>query len=168
MNETDVLDLLTEIVQATRCDIPPEIALVTPGLCEKYSSIVVQPRSAEIDMLAVKLFLVNKYFNLEYSKMSLDELEYTIDEIRFVENIINGKHNWYWQRFRAGRITATHFLNVCRTSISKPAISTINNICWPEKNAFTSVATEYGIAHEPVALKAFSAEMSQSLILSSE
>lgn len=116
-------------MQATNCNVSPAISLFTPGLNDKYLTIVVSPRPDEIDMMAVNLFLVKNYYYKNYLNLPLYDLrrkgseikiEYSLDDIRYIE------------RFRVGHITATQFLNTCRTPVSKPSISAINSTCWPE------------------------------------
>lgn len=168
MTETEMNEMLTETIQQIKSNIPPAVALVTAGFSDKYSTIILQPKPEDIDMRAINLFLVNKFYSHINENMTLDELRkkgnditvsYSVDDIKYIEQMTNGKHDWYWMRFRAGRITATNFLNACRTNISNPSISTVTDICWPEKTVLTSVTTEYGIQHESDALKYFIDEM---------
>lgn len=60
-----------------------------------------------------------------------------------------------WFKYRAGRITASKFKAVCRTTISKPSLTTIKSICYPEKVKFISKQTEYGLKNEKTALKEY-------------
>lgn len=109
-------------------------------------------------------------FKPELSECTLEELrkkgkqikiEYTPDDIKFVESMTKNV-DWYWQRFRVGRVTATMFKKVCRTSITNVAMTYIKQICWPEKTTFTSVATDFGKQNEPIALAKFCNEMKVS------
>lgn len=45
-------------------------------------------------------------------------------------------------------MTGSVFKAVCRTSPQSPSISTIERICFPEKNLFKSNATDWGNTHE--------------------
>ncbi|XP_044766704.1 uncharacterized protein LOC123322756 [Coccinella septempunctata] len=57
-----------------------------------------------------------------------------------------------WWNQRAGRITASKLKLVCRTSVDKPSLSLIKQICYPLQSRFKSKYTEWGIRHEEDAL----------------
>lgn len=148
------------------------LALVIPPLNECYAKQVQKPVNVDdgVYIRAVKLFLLHKFHKPEHAILSLEDLrekgknikiEYTLDEIQFIESITQTV-NWYWHRFRVVRVTATTFKKICRTSIIKPAMSYVRQICWPEKTTFTSVATEYGKRNEPLAIQRFCNEMNAS------
>lgn len=56
-----------------------------------------------------------------------------------------------WYKYRAGRITALNFKAVCRTSIEKPSLSIIKNICYPVKTNFKSKEITWGLDNEDLA-----------------
>ena len=39
-----------------------------------------------------------------------------------------------WYAARVGRVTASQLHAVCQTSVDKPALSTISNVCYPERS----------------------------------
>ncbi|XP_013415512.1 uncharacterized protein LOC106177314 [Lingula anatina] len=61
----------------------------------------------------------------------------------------------HWQRFRAGRVTASNMGDVCHTNPASPSVSLITNICYPNRRSFSSEATTWGRSQESVALEAF-------------
>lgn len=87
------------------------------------------------DDAAVHLFLVNVlgFFHSDYLTKSLEELRsiaenirlsYNAEEIRYIEEkTITQSSSQLWYRFRAGRVTASNFKAVCRTSVINPSIS---------------------------------------------
>lgn len=79
-------------------------------------------------------------------------LRYTAEEILLIERLTRGQHlSKFWYRFRAGRITASLFKRVCRTSEDHPSLSLVKLICNPQDYTFKSVYTDHGIEFEPVA-----------------
>lgn len=51
------------------------------------------------------------------------------------------------------------FKKICCTKISNPAITYINQICWPEKTKTTCKQMEFGLKYEETAIKKFCDEM---------
>nr|XP_033940133.1 uncharacterized protein LOC117447530 [Pseudochaenichthys georgianus] len=66
-----------------------------------------------------------------------------------------------WYRYRAGRITASRMKAACSTSASKPSLSLIKAICYPEATTFKTAATEWGCNHEKSAREDYIAIMNQ-------
>lgn len=64
-----------------------------------------------------------------------------------------------WNKFRAGRITASKARAAVKTSVTSPAQSLIRSICYPETTNFSTQATMWGCDHEDVAKKEFLEEM---------
>lgn len=80
------------------------------------------------------------------------EIRYTKNDVELIESITQQQCNSkQWYRLRAGRITASIFYKVCRTSLLKGSQSLIETICWPEKHIFSSMATNHGKKYEPIA-----------------
>lgn len=116
--------------------------------------------SVENSSDAHKLFLVNilGHFRSEYLKCTLSALQkiaskikiaYTDDDIDFIEkSTIEQASSSLWYRFRAGRITASNFKSVCRTSVEHPSVSLIKRICFPENYVFSSSSVQYGRENE--------------------
>jgi YqaJ-like viral recombinase domain len=59
--------------------------------------------------------------------------------------------------FSRGRITASVFRSTVITSLSKPSVTTIKNICYGQK--FSTAATRYGCQHEATAIDTYKKEM---------
>ena len=51
-----------------------------------------------------------------------------------------------WYHFRSGRVTASVAVSIIHSSIEKPSIDLIKQICYPKK--FYSPATEWGCKYE--------------------
>ena len=64
---------------------------------------------------------------------------------------------WYEQR--AGHITASILRKVLHTDFSKPSVSLLKSICYPQTTKFFSEACEYGQQHEADALRIYSDNM---------
>ena len=64
-----------------------------------------------------------------------------------------------WFRFRAGRITASHFKQVVCTNPDQPSISLLKGVCYPEMNKFTTTATEWGCQHEKFGIPDYQARI---------
>lgn len=60
----------------------------------------------------------------------------------------------WWLTFRTGRITASIWKEVCSTSISKPSITILRRICYPDAVKFSSPSIRYGNKYEEVAVNA--------------
>ena len=80
----------------------------------------------------------------------------TTEEVKIIEeNTRNQSKSSLWFKYRAGRITASQFKFVCRTSLEKPSLTVLKSICYPEKVLFHSKATSYGLKYEKTAIKAY-------------
>lgn len=101
--------------------------------------------------------LANLYKD-EYSILNLEELvcvgsqldfSLTLEDCSSIE--ISTKmqaktQNWFL--YRTGRITASRVKDVCSVKSSYSNKSLLKSICYPLKNTFKSIATEWGINHE--------------------
>lgn len=112
---------------------------------------------------AVRLFMINYYFKPEYKHLSEVELlriaekiriNVTLDDVQFIEQITQGR-SWYWQKLRAGRVTASKFKSVCESSLSDPDKNLLTEICYPEKCFYASDVNRT----ERVALASFTSQM---------
>lgn len=111
----------------------------------------------ELNLQVVKLYLT-AMFRPDLTKKSLEELQkigedvkisFEPDQIKYIEEKTRQQSNCtLWYRFRAGRVTGSTFMAVCRTSIESPSMSLIERICFPEKQIFQTEATEYGKRNE--------------------
>lgn len=92
----------------------------------------------------------------------LRELKITDDMVTRVErNTREQSKCSKWYAYRAGRITASVMKSVCTTSVSQPSVSLVKRICYPEKQKFSSAATEWGLRHENTALSSYKAKAVQ-------
>ena len=64
-----------------------------------------------------------------------------------------------WNRFRAGRVTASKARAAVKTNTASPAQSLVRSICYPDMIQFNSQATRWGSDHEEAAKKEFLEEM---------
>lgn len=80
------------------------------------------------------------------------KIEYTIEQINIIEKLTKGQSkSIFWYRFRTGRITASIFKQVARTSTVNPSASLLKSICFPKFDCFKTKEMEYGTKFEPIA-----------------
>ena len=60
-----------------------------------------------------------------------------------------------WGNHRAGRITVSNFREVFCTSLAKPALSLVKELCFPKVYKFFSAATSWECEHEWDAIQDF-------------
>lgn len=83
-------------------------------------------------------------------------LGYTEGEIIMIQKLtVRQSETNFWFKLRAGRVTASNFKEVVKTSKTKPALSLIKKICYPLNHIFTTKATKYGVENEPIARDAY-------------
>ena len=81
------------------------------------------------------------------------DLSISENDIELIEmNTCGQSKDKNWFLYRAGRLTASKFKDVCSTNVSKPSVSLLKAICYPIESAFKSAPMEWGIAHEQAAL----------------
>ena len=77
-----------------------------------------------------------------------------------MEELTRGQaKNKQWFKYRAGRITASQFHQVCHTDPHQPSLSLVRKVCYPESYRFTTDATAYGSTHEDQAIEAYKSRM---------
>lgn len=155
-NDTEIDELLTEIKNAGETSA---IMLVRPKFMDgnvddeksskEESAVEVDEETPQV----LSLYLVQLY-NENLVGATLTELQdfaktisltYTEEEIRQVERLSrNQNQSKFWFRFRTGRVTASLFKRVCRTTITNPSISLIKQICFPQNCVFETQATKFG------------------------
>lgn len=59
------------------------------------------------------------------------------------------------------RITASKIKAACRTSLDKPSLSLVKDICYPMTKSFTNSATQWGCQHEKTAREQYKKEMEE-------
>lgn len=111
--------------------------------------------------------MVNYYFKPAYKNLQKVELlkiaesieiHLTLDDVRFIEEVTQDRwKSWYWQKLRAGRVTASKFMAVCNASLSNPDKNLLTEICYPEKcgNPSKNDQTEF----MAMAMESFSLQM---------
>ena len=57
-----------------------------------------------------------------------------------------------WFQARAGVITASRFKACCHTDLSQPSKSLVLQVCYPQKNKFSTEATRFGCDNEKLAI----------------
>lgn len=120
--------------------------------------------------------LINVFYKGEYQGMQLQDLleiaksitvQMSAKDIKLTEELTKEQSDsWLWEKMRVGRVTGSTFKVVCRTSIKKPAKSTIMKICYPEKTRFSSKETKYGKEMESIARNMFIESMKEHKIFS--
>ncbi|KAK4885293.1 hypothetical protein RN001_001564 [Aquatica leii] len=128
---------------------------------------IVEPFATSLATLETPplLSLYNNLYKEEHQNKSYEELAelaskipqfITNEECETIELATKSQSTckeWYNQR--SGRITASRFKAVCRTSLSKPSISLLKTICYPLMYTFSSKATKWGLSHENDAFQEF-------------
>lgn len=126
---------------------------------------VVDPFATSVATQRISLLptLYNNLYRSEYESKSLDELINLSSQVPqliseedcvAIENATkNQSKSREWYNQRSGRVTASRFKNVCKTSITKPSLSLIKIICYPVLHNFKSKATNWGIIHEDDAVR---------------
>ena len=100
--------------------------------------------------LSELLTLAENYVHKEITPAMVDHLAQLTHEQSKSKN---------WFRYRAGRITASHFRRVIHTNPHQPSHSLLKSICYPEANKFTTKATLWGCEHEKNALQLYKTKM---------
>lgn len=113
-------------------------------------------------------------YNYENEKLSQEELRKVGESVNLdiddsstqqIERLTKEQSgSTFWMHFRSGRITASTFKLVCRTSIDNPALSIVKKICYPADCAFHSKATSYGCRHEDMAYMQYTSRMEKDHI----
>nr|XP_054928796.1 uncharacterized protein LOC129385755 [Dermacentor andersoni] len=142
---------------------------VTPALFtlhEKYSSLFHPPRAKEPLLLRTLMCEEAASEDLpalvSRAEEFLKEMVITEDMVQHVEAVTREQSKCAkWFAFRAGRVTASVMKSVCRTNVDYPSISLLRRICYPEKNKFSSEATDWGLKHESAALSKYQANAVQ-------
>lgn len=124
----------------------------------------------QTNVAVIDLFLAS-LFKSSYENLSIEDLReiasdirlfYTQGEIEYIESKTKDQSSCMpWYRFRTGRVTASVFKKVCRTSVLSPSIPTIMGICYPERGIFHSKPTNYGKINESVARESYADGMRQ-------
>ncbi|XP_041347064.1 uncharacterized protein LOC121366854 [Gigantopelta aegis] len=99
------------------------------------------------DMFQEELYM--QPYNIILQKCTSVNISATREQIEATEMATRGQSNSrLWQRYRAGRITASKFRKVCKTDPSQPSPSLIKDICYPEKKNVNTPATRWGLLKE--------------------
>nr|CAI5865746.1 unnamed protein product [Callosobruchus analis] len=95
------------------------------------------------------LQLTEQYVKIEISQTECERIDYATRQQAASEE-------WYNQR--TGRVTASKVKQVCSTSITKPSVSLIKQICYPVKMSYKTKEMYRGLKHEKDALDAYEKE----------
>lgn len=147
---------------------------INKDVCSSALMRVTEPFASQIAMemeCNTNLNVVNPYKGLyedELFSYSLEDLitlgislniQVSGDDCRKIQEItIEQSASQMWFEQRIGRITASHFKGATRTSVAKPSLSLIKQICYPLECTFKTAATEWGKKHEKDALEAYKHE----------
>lgn len=109
--------------------------------------------------------MVNSYFKPEYKHLTKEELlkiadsiqlNFSVNDVQFIEEITQDRHkSWYWEKLRAGRVTASKFKCICEASLSDPDKNLLIEICYPEKCLYASETYQTKLS----ALTSFTSQM---------
>ena len=111
---------------------PRKSDVYPPCLRELFSEEYLTKSIEELREIAVNLYL-------DITQAQCDKLE---------EGTRLQSKSKLWFLIRAGRITASLFKAVCRTSLERPSLSLLNQMCYPERFKFVSKAMRWGCDHE--------------------
>lgn len=90
-----------------------------------------------------------------------EDLLITDAQCKLVEQKTKGQaSSRMWYTYRCGRITASKFGAVIKSSDNQPPESLVKAICYPESAKFTTAATRWGIQQETKAKEAYIETMS--------
>ena len=93
---------------------------------------------------------------VDVSKFVMSSYQTTDEEIHNLEEATRLQSKCrLWSIHREGRITASNFKSAVRTNPSKPPVSLVKKLCYPQQHAFTSSATKWGCEHEATAVEEF-------------
>ena len=154
-------DELNQFFQSLSVSGKPNILKNAPGFYQHY---LAKPAGLPPSL--------HSHFNPECANMTLEELQVyckekvNIDVTKEQCDLLEQKtraqaKSSHWFDARAGRVTASRLHAVCHTNIEAPAPSLLQNICYPQKTTFTSLATHWGQINESIAKKAYSTSSSK-------
>lgn len=133
----------------------PALLSIIPKYCDEYDY------STKLPLAFSDLFQMDM-LNVSYTELvakceeEFNSLKITGDQAKAVEILTRDQAKCkIWYEYRAGRITASKFKAAARTDITKPSVSLIKQISYPESTKFSTEATKWGIDHEKTALKAY-------------
>ena len=93
---------------------------------------------------------------VDVSKSVMSSYQTTDEEIHNLEEATRLQSKCrLWSIHREGRITASNFKSAVRTNPSKPSVSLVKKLCYPQQHVFTSNATKWGCEHEENAVEEF-------------
>lgn len=95
----------------------------------------------------------------ECQRVFSEELAITpIESHYLMKSTVLQSHSLVWFAHRKGRLTASRFFNICRTSIEKPSKSLIDSV-FRNGTTVKTAATTWGYEKEKVALHAYQKQM---------
>ena len=125
----------------SKCGTKPAILSIVPGYTNCFESSLLKsnyPQSSK-DLYKIEHLTLN-YKELIDIGNNVD-ISITFEQLINVEKATRLQANCNkWYRFRTGRVTASVVGGICHSSIEKPSVSLIKQICYPKN--FYSPATE--------------------------
>lgn len=134
----------------------PVVLAVMPEYAEHFIPTIV---STDLPMLLFELsddqcVTMPKNDLVKHCEHLFRDINVSAEQAKHAERLTRGQSECKdWHRLRTGRITASRMKAVCTSSIEKPSISTVRNICYPVK--FSNKATRWGCQHEKDAVNAY-------------
>ena len=151
----------------TPSTLAPKAAVLTTSFENESISITSNP-SPSLPPTILSLFKPN-YKTLsedelheECQRLFNEELSITPEESYFLFNSTKlQSKSLIWHQQRLGRLTASSFGAICKTSLEKPSKTVVNTILG--KKSFTRTeAMTWGIEHENIALNAYKKQLESS------
>ena len=134
----------------SKCGTKPAILSIVPGYTKSFEPSLLKssyPKSLK-DLHKIEHVTLNYKELIDICNNA--DISITFEQLINVEKATRLQANCNkWYHFRTGRVTASVVGGVCHSTIEKPSISLIKQICYPKK--FYSPATEWGCKNEKTA-----------------
>ena len=118
-----------------KCGTKPAILSIVPGYTKSFETSLLKssyPQSLK-DLYKIEHVTLN-YKELIDICNNVD-ISITFEQLVNAEKATRLQANCNkWYHFRAGKVTASTVGGICRSTIEKPSISLIKQICYPKKN----------------------------------
>ncbi|KAI4468024.1 exonuclease phage-type/recb c-terminal domain-containing protein [Holotrichia oblita] len=151
---------------------PDEMVTMLKNIEEESSSVlmrVLEPFASEMEVVPESVANIYRLiYNPAFEQLGYDallqkataysEITLSIEDCQKVQAATRQQaQSSLWFQQRAGRITASNFRAVCRTTVERPSKSLIKIICYPTNFLFKTKATIWGTTHEKDGLAAYHA-----------
>ncbi|CAG9772931.1 unnamed protein product [Ceutorhynchus assimilis] len=131
----DKEELCTLLTKLQKTDIQPAICRLLEPFASQIAMAnnVPQNLPPSLDNWYSSNMVSKSYEELLAISKTLD-LTLTEDQCKAIEATTREQsQNSTWFKYRAGRITASRFKAVCRTTIQKPSLTVVKGVCYPQK-----------------------------------